>query len=298
MILPVSAGSTIYDMAKQVFGPGMAETLSEWMDKVLGAMKDVLALGYVDDIINVFSIVGCSFMVIYFFADMMNQASKDMFSFEKLVIAFIRMLTAFAILLFLPDILDYLPDWAMGFKEVIFMDGDTMDGSLDMSKIWGAADGLDKYKGYYNHFTKAFEVIGALFGLFIPYLISIFAELMGKFIITSTAVMLVVRTLFAPLGVVQIFEEGTRSSGIRYLKGLLAEGLSFACIIGIILIANSITGALVSDSVDVVKSLNVNPEKLGDALQFNTLISIIIPKLVVAGGMASGSKIAHDVMGA
>lgn len=300
MILPVAVGAPIYEMAQQVFGPGLAESLGEWMDTVLNAMKNALALAWVQDVIDVFCIVGCSFMIVYFFADLMNQASKDMFSFEKMIIAFIRILVAFAILVYLPDILNFLPDWAINFKEVIFMTGDSMNGSMDLSSVWTSANGVDKYSSYFNHFTKLLDIIGAFGGLLVPWLISFFAELMGKFIITSTAVMLIVRALFSPLAVVQVFDEGTRSSGIRYLKGLLAEGLSFACIIGIILIANSMTGEILATefaSLDISK-LNLNPEKLNDALQIKNFIVIIIPKLVVAGGMASGSKIAHDVMGA
>lgn len=293
-------GGLLYDMANIVFGSGIVNGLTKWTTDVLNAMKGIFDNGYVDSVYNLFAAIACSLLVIFFFQDLMNQASRDMFSFEKLIIAFIKMLIAFAVLVFLPDMLNLLTDFAQGFVEMVQEKGGIMDKMQEAvaEAAGGKVNSEEVKKAYedeFDHLTKIFKAVGAMMGMLIPWLIAMFAELMGKFIIASTAIMLMVRATFSPIAVVQIFEEGSRSSGMRYLKGLFAEALSFSVILVIIAAANGISATLVEDAVG---NGWTDPTKIHSLLAFNTLIPLIVPKLVVAGGMASGSKIAHEIVGA
>lgn len=293
-------GELLYNMANIVFGNGIAGGLEDWTTDVLKAMKDIFSNGYINDVYNLFAAIACSLLVIFFFQDLMNQASRDMFSFEKLVIGFIRMLIAFSVLVFLPDILKLLVDFAQGFVEMVQESGGIKDKLQEaVAETTGGKINHDEikkaYEDEFDHLTKILHVMGAVMGMFIPWAIAMFAELMGKFIIASTAIMLMVKATFSPIAVVQIFEEGSRSSGMRYLKGLFAEALSFSIILVIIAASNGISATLISDEVG---SGWTDPTKLNSLLGFGTLIQLIIPKLVIAGGMASGSKIAHEIMGA
>ena len=291
----IIVGGIIYDFIMAVFGDSMSDTLSKWMESVFSVISDILNGNMVNVIFDAFAAIACSLLILYFFQDLMNQASKDMFSFEKLVVMFIRMFIAFCVLLYTKDILDIIVKWATGFKDISFsISGEFRD---DVFRDFGLdrytrSDFEEEFKGLRN-ILRAMSAWGSLL---LPYAISFFAELMGKFVITSSGVMLVVRMIFSPIAVVQVFEEGSRSSGIRYIKGMLADAMSFGVILIIIRIGNSFSAGLVNSALGGTFSLA--PATLNQNLGLETFIPVIIPKLVIVGGMASASKIAHDVMGA
>lgn len=282
-------GGIIYDMAELVFGSGLADELVDWLEKLLGTVDGVLSSA--NGLITVFTEIAALLMIVYFFQDLLNQASRDMFSFEKLIVAFIRLLIAFTVMMYLPNILDLLVDLASGF--VTEVKNTTFSGTEISTSTTGTRDA---YIDYFKKLTKILEAIGCVLGLLIPWVLAQAAKLIATFVITSSAVMLVVRAIFSPLGVCQLFEEGSRSSGMRYLKGLLAEALSFSVIVAIMLVANSFSNQMAA----LGGAANELPEpgQLNEHLGFTGLFYAIIGKLIIAGGMASGSKIAHDVLGA
>lgn len=286
-------GGTIYDWLTIIFGNGLTGELQTWMTNVLNAAQDILSGDLVTIIMNTFGAIACCLLIIYFFQDLMNQASKDMFSFEKLVVMFIRMFIAFCILLYSKEIIELAIQWADAFVKICKGIGDSMTGTV--SSFSPAAKSA--YEDEYSGLIGGFHAIGVIGALLVPYVISFFAELMGKFIMVSTTIMFIVRLVFTPMAIVQVFEEGSRSAGIRYIKNLLAEGMSLGIILLIISVANAFSAALVNSILP--SGLSLEPgDSLKASLTFSTFIPIVIPKLVIVGGMASASKIAHEVMGA
>lgn len=291
-------GDLIFDWTEKVFGTGLSDELSDTIDDLLNAMDTVMSDKFLASVMTIMVTIACSFMVIYFFQDLMNQASKDMFSFEKLVVGFIRLLIAFCVLLYLKEILGWLVTWAKGFKDIA-VDITKTDMEVLHSGIFSGGDAIrEEYNSHFNKITKILETFGCFLSLMIPYLISLVCELMGKLIIASTTIMLIARTAFSPIAVVQIFEEGSRSSGARYLKGLFAEAMTYGVILVIIGVANQVSGAWVMEAIDLSPGALDDPANLIKCLSFSTILPMIIPKLAIAGSMASASKIAHDVMGA
>lgn len=283
-------GSWLYDQADYVFGSGLGDNLSSWMTEILGRLGSVVN-SVPSSITNLLMSMAASLLIIYFFMDLTNQASKDMFSLDKLIVAFIKLLVAFAIVINLKEI----TTWVVKIAEAMatFVQGEWGSGITPGGGGWDGS-GKEAYDDYFNHFSKIFVIIPVFGGLIIPWLITWLCELMGKFIIASSAVMLTVKLIFAPIAVVQCFEDGTRSSGIRYIKGLFAEALSFSIIIVIIIVALNVG----TTDVNTFTDLASNPEKLQEALSIGNIVNLLIPKLIIAGGMASGSKIAHEIMGA
>lgn len=282
-------GEVLYEMAKMVFGDTLANELGDWTSEVFGVLDSTLGMLTASSLWKVCIIVACDLLVIYFFQSMMDQASRDMFSFDKLVVSFIKMLIAFSVLIYLEEILGYVIELGSLFNRLLIED----DGFIVSQSF--SANAVDAYSEYFNHIYKILSILGTLFVLLIPYAIAFFAEIMGKFLILSSAIMLMVRCVFSPIAVVQLFEDGSRSSGMRYLKGLFADALSFAVIIVIIYVANTIGNSVINVSDPTWWTV---PENILANFTFSDAILYIIPKLAVAGGMASGSKIAHDIVGA
>lgn len=283
-------GELIHSWVEMVFGNTLANNLSDWADRCLVAIQTVLTGTVIGNIINVLAPIACSLLIIYFFQNLLDQASKDMFSFEKLVVSFIKLFVAFAVLIYLKDIMLMVTQMAQAFVSMI-KSLLSIDGLND-----GGAASLQEYNDYFNHLTKIFHVLAALAKLMIPWLISFIAEIMGKFLIASTSIMLMVRMVFCPIAVAQLFEDGSRSSGMRYLKGLFADAISLSVMVAIIILATKFSSALLSTELSGING-SLMPEDLM-SFGFSDFIPMIVPKLVIAGGLASASKIAHDVVGA
>lgn len=286
-------GGFVYEMLETVFGGKIVTDLTKWMEWTLSCISDTVHS--FDTIIEAFIAIAASLLVIYFFQDLMNQASKDMFTFDKLVVMFIRMLIAFCVLLYSKDIIDMTIELGGAFVSMI---PDASDLSIDGFPIgqsgYQKADYIEEYKGLIGGIRGAC----AMGSLLVPWVISWLADIMGKFLITSTTVMLAVRLVFSPIAIVQIFEDGSRSSGMRYIKSMIAEALSLSIILTIILVATSFAGELTDNAMEAVGGFSLKPDELNDSLSFASFIPVIVSKLVIVGGMASGTKIAHDVMGA
>lgn len=284
-------GGFVYEMLQTVFGGKIVNDLTQWMKWTLNCIDT--AVHGMDTLINAFIAIAASLLVIYFFQDLMNQASKDLFSFEKLVVMFIRMLIAFCVLIYSNDIINMTIDLGRAFVAMV-QSISSSDADFGFT-IFQKPDYIEEYKGLIGGIRGAC----AMGSLLVPWVISWLADIMGKFLITSTTVMLSVRLVFSPMAIVQIFEDGSRSSGMRYIKSMIAEALSLAVMLAIIIAATAFAGSLTGEAMTAAGgTFSLKPSELNDSLTFTAFIPVIVSKLVIVGGMASGSKIAHDVMGA
>lgn len=278
-------GKRLYDMCEIVFGTGLAESISTEIQHAFAILNNILADPVYSKFINALMGIGALLMMLYFFQSMIDQASRDMFSFEKLIVAFIKMIVAFTVMIYLPELLQLVLKLGGAFVDFV---------NESFSPVSGEAlESTEKLRESYNTYfraTKFIEACGCMIGLLVPWLISMFCELLSKFIVYSNGIMLGVRMVFSPVAVAQLFEDGSRSSGIRFLKGLFADALGFSIVLLIVLVANAFAGG----GTNAIP----NPEDLQDGLGWAGMVNATLAKLVIAGGMAGASKIAHDVMGA
>ena len=288
-------GDVVFDFVYLLLGGGLADKLSDWMDSIMNAISVIVSA--MSTPITVMSGIGCSLMIIYFFMDLTNQASRDMFSFDKLVVAFIRLLVAFAILLYAKELIDIVVDVMKAFKDWMqtsktwFGDG---SGSLMLTE--------EARSDFQSHYSGIFGAIDAVFDLvkfIIPGLVAWICELVGRFLSASTMVQLMARLILAPLAIVQVFEEGTRSAGIRYIKGLFAEAITFGVMLLILNTAAVFGNTLIAEKLaETLPGTAFNSVAVVDAVGWAEFGYIIISQLICVGGMAGASKIAHDVLGA
>lgn len=280
-------GDFIFDMCEKVFGSGLITSVGNMIDSVFSALGNLLVT--YNGVINIMFGVAASLMVIYFFQSLIDQASRDMFSLEKLIVAFIKMLVAFSVMVYLPDILQLILKLGGAFTAVI-EEAATATDSASVAAL------KEDYHNYFHSITHIIPGIGYILTLIIPWIICFVCELMAKFIIISNGVMFGARMIFSPVAISQLFEDGSKSSGMKYLKGLFADAISFSVILLIMLVANNFALSAFEGGAEIANM--VGPEKLREILDWEGITNIVITRLVIAGGMASASKIAHDVLGA
>lgn len=305
---------TIYKALSLLFDGGLADKMSEWMTTLFTAIINLLdsSGGLFSAAMTVFSAIACSLLVLYFFMDLVNQANRDMFSFEKLIVSFVKLLTGFVILLVLQDIV-------VGLAKIGYsLYNEMLSGSLKDSFTSGSSAGItftfgdysdsvfpdwatvetaftDNYKG----FTKLISNIGLFIECSLLNIIGFIAKFAGYFICTSNAILILGRAVFAPIAVVQCFEDGTRSAGIRYLKSFAAECITMACILILIYAATSLTNGLLANSLtESGIGTTITFDNLGKVVSLSNAAQLLVPQLAAIGGMAGAGKLAHDILGA
>lgn len=311
----------VYNAVEILFGGGLADSMSDWMTSLFSVLSSIIGGTLITTAMNIFSAIACSMLILYFFADMLDQAKRDMFSFEKLIVSFIKFLAAFSVLLCLPDILSGLVDIGEALYNAMLQTG---SGTISNSITSGSSSSISlftdiplsssgrtawtqmpdwSYSAVQEAFDDAFgfgpikliKNIQLLIVCFIVWIIGMIAKIGGYFICTANALMIVTRIVFAPVAVVQLFEDGSRSAGMRYIKGLAADCITMAVIVVILLVSSALTNGLVSNFTSITK---ITCDNLTSVLTLSNIAIILVPELVAVGAMASGNKVAHDVLGA
>lgn len=337
----------IYYGMDSLIGKPIAKDVANWIIKLFKNVKPFFETGGgMSHFVTIFSGIAGALLVLYFFIDIISQASRDLLSIDRLVVALIKLVAALAVLVSLQSIIYYIIDF--GQNMVIWMNSEGSEGGSGIFKN-AFKNALSSKKGknhnYYNGFFffttsqkdwpnhekfltlsgtqaegfaegKALKYYTGIFSFFrsfslvlklaMPMLISLAARLAGYFLATSNMAMLIVRCIFSPLAVVQLFEDGSRSAGIRYLKGIFADALSFSIIIVILQVCSYMNNIFLSDTfkylvnhdIKGVYGYDSDHHNVGDVFTLTNCAKLLVPQLVTVGGMGGAIKISHDIMGA
>ena len=96
----------------------------------------------------------------------------------------------------------------------------------------------------FNSFSIA-EILSYIMNCLIPWLLSMIGSVVIQIVLISRVLEIVVLTVFAPLAIADIYREGTSSSGVQYMKRMLALGLQVA----VILVINAATQAIILEVI-------------------------------------------------
>jgi hypothetical protein len=301
-------GKFVYNALTAIFGSSLTEDIVSFMSLVISGMSSFFKDGgQATTVLAIFTGVAGSLMTIYLFMDIMDKASKDMVTLERLILIFVKYLFGMVILIYLPEIVNYLFKLAKGIYDVV---GNKNVLNLSVSGAKIKYFGSDKWPDYSmvsdifekkSVFGKGVKSItnnlGLLFTLMLTYLLSFGARFAAFFIAISNAVTLITRTIFAPLGVVQCFDEGQRSAGIRYLKKFAAEALTFAVIVGILFAAGQLQNAVLAGILKPYGG-ELTTDNVQEILgSFKMMGSIIVIQLASLGGMMKAGQLANDIVG-
>lgn len=312
----------IYQIIELVFGGGLATEVSTWMNGVWETLNKMFDNGLVSQAYSAFSAVGAGLLILYFYMELASKASMDLLTLEKLVVMFIKFLIAFIILINIQDILKGLLAFGNGIYDIAAQNtkenpaensfqgylnnhpGDTNDLDKYTGRCGTLMDLLDDTYGGFSNFIKA---IGVLIPGLIAYIIMLACKFVCYFVTTKNALDICIRAWMSPIAVPQLFEDGQRSAGVRYIKGFVAATLEMAVIIIILRVASSFSLTLQS-TIDGVFGAGtdvfspdypqyINTGALEKALSAAGMIPTLLVNIVATGMIAGAGRITHDIVG-
>lgn len=164
--------------------------------------------------------------------------------------------------------------------------------------------------GVANSIEKIFDIIiGSKAGQYVfngmmqsnlrvAYVMSTISQLLAKFLVYQVLIEVGIRRIFTPLAVADVYGEGLRSPGVRYLKKFVACFLKLI----IAMAAGWVAGAAVQRVADSILSLDITsgitaiPEQInkieGGFAQINAL------SFCVLGMIFKGGQLADEIVGA
>lgn len=327
----------IYTEVSILCGGGITKEVVGWMYTMFTYIENAFnSGGIVPTFIDAFKAIACALLVLYFVIDLVSQVSRDMFSFDRLVLAFVKLIAAFALFLQLTTILSALvviaknlfiwvgatapPTTSKSGKTFSFFQYGVKNSSKKKLGEFPTYEWCDKNNELeeYTGFGGLVAGLGVAGTLLIPFIIGIVAKFVCYFVTTSMAVAFIGRAIFSPLAIVQVFEGGTSSSGMRYLKSLAADAVAFAVMIGIFKVAAWIGSQMTAsafedawnrpaadgtypariDGVDFGLIAEEDKSNVGDIFTISTCIKLCLPDLVAIGGMATLAKtLAKEIVG-
>lgn len=326
----------IYNTLVLVYGGGMADGVAKFARKMWEALNELME-GNIGNAYSIFSAVAAALLVLYFYMDLASQASRDLLTLEKLVGIFIKFIIAFVILINVQTIMVQVTKFGYGIFDMVDNasmsltttkgDEGVVSGNKEMISFdeYAAAKSDDDGDGYidelYNQLDSDYGGITHFLNgltLLLPCLLSWIVNLGCKFVcyfaIVRNAMDIVVRGFLSPLAIPQLFEEGQRSSGVRYIKIFAATCLEMAVIVVCFKAASllatviqvSLFGAITESGNTIglmfyrVKDSGIigcDVDNIGTSLDAMHIIMGLLPS-VVAAGMAGGtSKFTRDIVG-
>lgn len=294
-----------FNAAGLLYGGTSITEIQGFISQILDALTTVFTDASIKQIIDIFLGIGVSLLTVFLYVDILDKATKDMITLEKLIMIFIKYFLAIMILINLPELIVTLFNLAKGLYDML--SGSASFESLHIEYYPGHNPNTAVYPEWSEDLQKAFKEAGikngisalwknflALITTILVILVMWVGKIAGYFIVAGNALSLIARVLFAPLGVVQCFDEGLRSSGIRYLKKIVADALTFAVILGIMYAMSRIQVAILGGTGKIER---ITPDNVLSLLSIKYCIGAIVLQLSAVGAMMKASQIANDVVG-
>lgn len=338
----------LFDAFNLLFGNGMTNSCKDFLDTMIGtggsnygALGNTLLSIVNDDFFFWLQTLTLGyFTAVFFFMDIIGMVQHDQVTMEKLINVFIKLVLVATLIINLPYIILYLFQFCQRFallmREVSFNPKGISDSDSIITIKWWGNDSFPSWTDTLtdivddngnsvgpllanNYFEGKYGFgsgISAFFGSFKTFIrvipcmiICMGAKIAGLFLITTNVVSLALKTVFSPIPVSQCFDEGTRSTGIRFLKGYVADALNFAGINAALNIASTISNALlISEIESIAKSSNLiaivnNTVNINSMKQLNLLADsesifvFCIIQIGAVGAMMGISKITSSLLG-
>ena len=248
---------------------------------------------------GIFKGLAASLVILFFLIELLNEAQKDFVTFERLTVMLLRLLAVTVLIMNLEMIVNGLEELSvLIFKAV----KDLAGNSSNSFEIFGenAATGY-RYSEVEKDMKDALGKAGikqalmVVLQLLIPWLISRLCYVVAYVIAVGRSIELIVRAIFSPIGVANLFEDGTRSSGFRYLKKFAACALQLGAIAVILYAANALCNSLISSLSDGY--MTITKDNILDVLGSTALWSMSAIQLAVIGITLKAQSICNDILG-
>ena len=317
-------GNTVGWALKLIFDGGLQSSIKVECRNMWKAVYSVVGGSFMTKVMNAFSGIACSILILVFLYNAVTSASKDMLTLEKLVIMFVKLLAAFCFLLYLPEIINIFLNighvffsWSGGGQDKnnymeflttsaqsqygiteIFgtpVDGKSISEVLKEVTAPGGAIYDRSKNGFSTSVVSYVKNADLLLLCVLPGLLCLVCKVAGIFLVMSNGLMIIVRVIFSPFPVAQLFSDHGKDVGSKYLRSLLAEMLTMGAMMLVLWGASALQGQLVSMSMNVTV---IDSTTIRDVLSVTNLIAICVPQLAAIGGMAGAGKLMREVTGA
>ena len=338
----------VYKMVASVLtNNNLSHDITRYLGRIMNALQTFFNSGGVNAVLGILSGLGASLVILFFYMDLTEKAERELFSLQMLILAFIKLLVAVCLIVYLPEIISGLFGLCQKIYDIIIAPSssgliqnpfiNSINGSVHF-KMFGEDLGNsfpvtgNKYNTIIKNMEKAFGHGPMayvdnfpLFALALcTFLLDKIACIPAYIVAVSNAIILVLRTTFAPIAVAQCFEDGTRSAGIRYLKKLAATALTFAAIAGVAYAGGALQAAVIdnvlNEEIDVevtqmyvpssfqsymgdvrtvkMVTYNLDKESIENVFMSPSIaLCIIAIKIGVIGAVLKASRLAEDIVG-
>lgn len=289
----------IFEALVVLFGNGLLNDIAEFLNTINTATVNALNTGVISDVIGIFKGLAASLVILFFLIELLNEVQKDFVTFERLTVMMLRLLAVTVLIMNLEMIVNGLEELSV----LIFNAVKDLAGSSSNSfEIFGesAATGY-RYSEVEKEMKDALGKAGikqalmVVLQLLIPWLISRLCYVVAYVIAVGRSIELIVRAIFSPIGVANLFEDGTRSSGFRYLKKFAACALQLGAIAVILYASNALCNSLIGSLSDGY--MTITKDNLLDVLGSSALWSMSAIQLAVIGITLKAQSICNDILG-
>jgi hypothetical protein len=221
---------------------------------------------------DTFRILGIMLAVIYSLTETLAHLDKDKLTGEHFIREIFKMSIA---AIFIMNGFDFVTGLVGVGSELI-----KQTGTAQLNSTFNAANcvyGLFTSTSLLEAIMEAFEVIGRIVAMFLPWLTLTIAKVVIAVACWARVLELMVRIIFSPIGLADMFVYGTRSNGVRYMKKIL-----------VCAIQGAVTMAMVQAYGIVISSVN-----FGEGLWMTSVILAVVMLM----SATKAKDIASDVIG-
>lgn len=311
-------GKVAFEALESIFGGTFIDNATELMSMLLNVLKTAFSSESVSNMLTIFISVSATVLTLYLFIEVANRATTEQLTMERLIIILVKFFAAFVILVNIKELIMVLFDIDVAIYDMVqaatkdaleegssfgglkFFPGINPDPSQFPSTFAGDLKKAFEDAGYGEGIMSYVNNMSSFFTCMLLKLFTTVINIACYLVVIGNAISLIVRTIFAPLGIVQMFEDGSKSAGIRYLKKFLADGLTLAAILGVLYAVSRLQGGVITASIPDAwnNNLTANADVLDTVLNLKGPgLSILALQLAGVGAMFKASQIANDIVG-
>lgn len=312
-------GEQLYDTLESLFAGSLITDIAGFIQDTLDATESFFDSSQITVMLNLLIVIGGTLVTLFFFMDLMDKSTKEMLTAERFLLSLIRYVLVMLVLIYLQDIIvgmfrvtsalyDLLADSvSLGdgsgrspFAGVLEFFPDDGNPNPDTWPAYSDVEAAFEAAGYKSKITSYISNLGLWVLCIAINLIMWLAKVVAFLIALTTAISLIARAIGSPLGVVQMFEDGTRSAGFAYFKKFLADGLTFFAIMALLYASSLIQSNLIAIQAADVLNGALSVEAIDELFSFSNggmIVSIFAVQLSTIGAMFKANGLAKDIVG-
>ena len=224
-------GEVVIIIFNQLYsGTDIIRTMNRY-ETILSYTRSMTMFGTV---ISVMKTLAIGITVLLFFIDLGDKVAEKNFSIEHLFKSMLRYYVSFIFIMQSDTIITYLLRACTDVATSI-----TTTGGASYNFFEKDVNRTMFINGLAN--IDVVNQLGYLADCLIPWILCMIAQVIIQFVLISRILEITVYTMFAPIALADVYKEGTRSSGVRFIKKLFALGLQVV----VIILINEATQAIV-----------------------------------------------------